>query len=557
MSKRIRRTYNPPSEFHRAPLLCGLLLLGLLVLSPSALYGQQSRVTVQIDTNQIKIGEQISYQIEVKVDSATLVHFPEGQTFAPLETVEALPTDTLWENRLMLLKKKYLLTQFDSGAYHIPSQQIAINERAIFTDSFAVRVANVAVDTTKQGLYDIKPLIKVKPNYSRLWLWLLFGGLLLGGGLYYWYLGKRGDGLPLFGGASKALPPFDQALAQLQELEKSRYLIEGQHKAYYSELTAIVRNYLEEEAGIEALESTSEELITLLEMRKDAGELPLEEGTLEAFKEVLRTADLVKFARHTPENQKANEDTRIVQMMVEKTQEALPEPDEESQVDTEEYLREQRKKKRRKEERNLIIGAASLAVIVVLVFGIRMGFLNFWHTVSGHETKSLLEGEWVNSTYGFPPVNMETPEVLLRDQQLVALPPEDSIKRAESFEYSLPERFFRIETKTVLMQGQKEVDMTRLFEEQLKNLEAAGAMNVITKQEEFITGSGVTGLKLYGSGDFRVYGKDARQRGQYALLVFGGKGFRQQIYLTWLDDDPYAKEIIDRVLASIDVKTQV
>ena len=195
--------------------------------------------------------------------------------------------------------------------------------------------------------------------------------------------------------------------------------------------------------------------------------------------------------------------------------------------------------------------------ILVVAFGIRLGFLNLWHTVSGHETKSLLEGEWVSSTYGFPPVSLETPEVLLREKQLLALPAEDSVKSAESFEYELPERFFRIETKTVLMQGQKEVDMTRLFEEQLKNLEAAGAMNVITKQEEFITGSGVTGLKLYGSGDFRVYGKDARQRGQYALLVFGGKGFRQEIYLTWLDDDPYAKEIIDRVLASIDVKTQV
>ncbi len=530
------------------------VLLSLLL--PAVLWAQQPKIAVEIDTNQIRIGEQIRYAIEVLTDSTSLVHFPEGQTFTPLETVEALATDTVWEDRMMRLQKIYLLTQFDSGAYLIPAQQIAVNEQAFFTDSFAVRVGTVVVDTTKQGLYDIKPLVKVNPSYSQLWLWLLFLGLIGGGFLYYWYLGKRGDGSPLFGGP-KALPPFDQALAQLQELEKSRYLIEGQHKAYYSELTDIVRNYLEDEAGIDALESTSDELITLLEMRKDAGELPLEEGTLEAFKEVLRTADLVKFARHTPENQKASEDTRIVQLMVEKTQEALPEPDEESLVDTEEYIREQQKLKRRREEKRLVIGAAAVLTILVVAFGIRLGFLNLWHTVSGHETKSLLEGEWVSSTYGFPPVSLETPEVLLREKQLLALPAEDSVKSAESFEYALPERFFRIETKTILMEGQKEVDLSKLFEEQLKGLEEAGAKNIITKQEEFITGAGVTGLKLYGSGDFKVAGKEARKRGKYVLLSFGGKGFQQQIYLTWLDDDPYAQEIVDRILASVDVKTQV
>ena len=542
---------NLTGAFQRIFSLLAFLLLPFLGSA------QNPSVSARIDTNQIRIGEQIRYELEVKTDSNALVHFPEGQTFAPLETVEALATDTLWEDRLMRLKKAYLLTQFDSGAYLIPAQQVAINERPFFTDSFAVMVGNVAVDTTKQGLYDIKPLIEVKANYSQLWLWLLFLGLILGGGGYYWYLGKLGEGGSLFGLGQKVLPPFDQALAQLQELEKSRYLIEGQHKTYYSELTAIVRNYLEEEAGIEALESTSEELITLLEMRKDAGELPLADDTLEAFKEVLRTADLVKFARHTPENQKVSEDHRIVQLMVEKTQEALPEPPEESLVDTEEYQKELRLKKRKQTEKSLLLSSLGVAAAVLLFFGVRMGFDNLWHTLSGHETKSLLEGEWVSSTYGFPPVSIETPEVLLRDQKLIAFPAEDSVKHSEAFRYTLPKRFFRIETRTILMEGEKQVNLDGLFQDQLKSLEAAGAKNIITKQEEFITGAGVTGLKLYGSGDFKVYGKEARQRGQYVLLSFGGQGFQQQVYLTWLDNDPYAQEIVDRILASVDVKTQV
>ena len=48
----------------------------------------------EIDTTKIRIGEQINYKINVETDSTSLVVFPEGQTFLPLESVEALKIDT-------------------------------------------------------------------------------------------------------------------------------------------------------------------------------------------------------------------------------------------------------------------------------------------------------------------------------------------------------------------------------------------------------------------------------------------------------------------------------
>ena len=120
------------------------------------------QVSAEIDTTAIKIGEQIMYTISVKADTIDLVNFPEDQTFSPLEMVEALAIDTVTENNQMVLKRKYALTQFDSGAYTIPPQRIAINDQAFLTDSFNIKVADVVVDTTKQKMYDIKPLIKVE-----------------------------------------------------------------------------------------------------------------------------------------------------------------------------------------------------------------------------------------------------------------------------------------------------------------------------------------------------------------------------------------------------------
>ena len=44
--------------------------------------------------------------------------------------------------------------------------------------------------------------------------------------------------------------------------------------------------------------------------------------------------------------------------------------------------------------------------------------------------------------------------------------------------------------------------------------------------------------------------------GEYAVILFGGKGFQQYVILTWLEEDTYAQEIVDRILTSVEVKTE-
>ena len=93
-----------------------------------------------------KIGEQITYSIQVETDSTNVVVFPEGQTFAPMEMVESLLADTTRLEKRFRLLKEYRLTQFDSGSYTIPQQRVMINDRVILTDSMRVEVADVAVE---------------------------------------------------------------------------------------------------------------------------------------------------------------------------------------------------------------------------------------------------------------------------------------------------------------------------------------------------------------------------------------------------------------------------
>ena len=176
----------------------------------------------------------------------------------------------------------------------------------------------------------------------------------------------------------------------------------------------------------------------------------------------------------------------------------------------------------------------------------------------GHPAKELLEGEWVRSSYGYPPIILETPKVLVRQE--IKLPPEAqaNIKEFQMFAYRSSIGLFTMATSSLtLANPEQEPDFEQAKEAIILEFEQKGAKNIITKQEEFKTVSGVTGLKIYGSGKFSVPESKELVRGKYTIIMFGGKGFQQQVILSWLEDDTYAQEIADRILATLEVKTDV
>ncbi|WP_405385111.1 hypothetical protein [Maribacter sp. LLG6340-A2] len=532
-------------------------LLAFLCCALSLSAQQNPNIQTSIDTTSIRIGEQIKWSVTVEVDTTAQVIFPEGQTFSPLETVEAFVTDTTRKKDRLTLQKIYALTQFDSGAYKLPSQRIEINGTGYMTDSMLINVANVAVDTLNQKMYDIKPIINVEKSNTEILKFILISILILLilAGLFYWFVLRK---KPLTEEEKVALlPPYDRALLELKRLENSKYLIQDEYKEYYSELTTIVRSYLEEDVHVTALESTTGQLIEKLELLKDAGELNLDNDTIKQFQQILQTADLVKFARNKPSTQIAEQDRKLVEQIVEKTHEALPEPTEEELLEQAEYQEELERKQKKKK---IIIGVASLVALLLIattIAGIKFGFGYVKDSVIGHPTMELLEGDWVRSSYGFPPIELETPKVMVRQE--VKLPPEAkaTIADIQAFSYSSPIGMFSVgATSITLNQPNAEPDFDKTIEQILSNFEAQGAKNIITKQEEFSTVSGVTGVKVFGSGKFDTP-SNGPQNGQYTVLLFGGKGFQQYLILTWLEDDVYAQEIVDRILASVEVKTEV
>jgi len=514
--------------------------------------GLTAQVTTSIDTTEIRIGEEIKYTIAVQADTTDLVLFPEGQSFLPLEMIESYKVDTTFEQAKYRLIKKYGLTQFDSGGYTIPPQKIVINDRVFSTDSIKIEVRDVPVDTTKQKMFEIKPATQVSSlpfNLKRLLYWLL-PLLLVVGIIWYFFRRKKQKEAE-----QQQLPPFEEALVSLQKLDASKLLQANKSKAYYSQLTEIVKRYLDREIDDSVLESTSEELIDRLQLHKDAGHFDFDSETIHKLDAILKRADLVKFAKMELADIQATADRGAIEEIITETHDVVPEPTEEELLQNEIYVQEQRKKRRLKRVMYGSLAGVVAVIITIIVLASTYGWDYLKDTIIGHPTKGLVEGQWYKSEYGIPAVIMETPVVLERRE--VTLPDElkDKIKSSNFFAYgSMLDRFYLV-VSTSLYNQPVEVELKKAMEAAITTFEQQGATNLIVKTESFETDKGVKGIKAYGSfnSENPLAGKGKQQ---YEILIFGQKGALQQVIIVYLESDLYAKEMIERITNSIELEVQ-
>ncbi|MBV7268970.1 hypothetical protein KCG49_07200 [Winogradskyella sp. WHY3] len=483
----------------------------------------------------------------------------------PLEAVEALDIDTTKKDSKFLLSRIYKLTQFDSGSYTIPRQKIIIDEKPFFTDSLQVDVNTIEVDTTKQKLYDIKPIIEVQKSGSNWWKWLLaiIAAIVLVAFLLWWFIWRK---KPLTEEEEIALlPPYDRAKLALQKLDESQYLIRSEVKEYYSELTFIIRKYLDEKVYDRALESTTDELIARLQLLKEGNQVHLTKDTIQNLQSILKRADLVKFAKSAPDTALAEMDKATITKEVDAVKASLPEPTEEEKLLDQQYKEAQERKKKRRKIVLTVAISLFLIVATIVGFGIKYGFGYVKDTIVGHESKELLEGEWVESAYGFPPIYIETPKVLKRTEVEVPKEYQDKIKTS-LFRYLASESGIDIQVSTTAFNNQSEQageqqqmsdeekaqDLLKASENYLKKLETQGAQDITVKREQFITPNAAAGLKTFGSMNFSL-DENKSELANYIILLFRAENIRQQIVLVWRGEDSYADDIIDRILDSIEL----
>jgi hypothetical protein len=266
----------------------------ILLFISSVSFAQESMVKLEIDTTYIRIGEQ--FQLKISVNETQNVIIPKIR-LKGLEVIDSTRIDTL-KNSLI---RRYILTGFDSGAFYIPQQQIFVKNQAFLTDSLLVNVATIAIDTTKVKKFPIKTIKKEPFTFDdfKIYLYLLLAILAIIGFWIYWFVIKKRkttEDAPTY----RTLPPYEEALLKLNELDEKLLWQNNKIKEYYSELTEIVRGYIERELKVPALENTTDEVLEMIKDFKNSDTIETSKETIAKLKDLLREADLVKFAKSKP-----------------------------------------------------------------------------------------------------------------------------------------------------------------------------------------------------------------------------------------------------------------
>ena len=285
-------------------------ILHIFLLISAIAFSQNPMVKAQIETSQIRIGEQ--FNLRISVNETENVILPKLE-LKGLEVIDSARIDTLHN----MLIQKYIITGFDSGAFYIPQQQVFVKNQAFLTDSLLVNVATIAIDTTKIKKYPIKT-IKAEPytlDDFIIYIYILIAALAIIGFWIYWFVIKKQkteEEEPTY----RALPPYDEAIYKLNELDEKLLWQNNKIKEYYSELTEIVRGYIERELKVPALEKTTDDILETLKDFNEAETISTSKETIKKLKELLQEADLVKFAKSKPLALEIEEDRKDAELII-------------------------------------------------------------------------------------------------------------------------------------------------------------------------------------------------------------------------------------------------
>ena len=270
-----------------------------------ALHAQEAYVDAKLDTTDILIGDQIKLHINfsIPLDYRVIWPFYKDTLAAGIEIISQTPVDTVIseKDKLVNMMQSLTITAFDSGSYYIPPVRILYQPiddtsfREVSSIPMYLKVHTMDVDTA-QAIKAIKAPIGAPLTFAEILPWLLVA--LAAAAVIFlaiYIIRRRKNKQPIFQLRPKpVLPPYIVAINGLEALKKKKLWQAGLTKDFYTELTDILRIYIEGRYGVQAVEMTTDEIMDGMK-NTDAGS-----RSIEKLGKTLVLADLVKFAKEQP-----------------------------------------------------------------------------------------------------------------------------------------------------------------------------------------------------------------------------------------------------------------
>ncbi|HKI87511.1 MAG TPA: hypothetical protein VKA38_00700, partial [Draconibacterium sp.] len=287
------------------PGITKLFLLFAIALISGIANAQQIKATATLDSANILLGDQVKLFLEIDHPKDIVVQFPQvPDTIAgKIEVLNRSGIDTFSVDNEKNLKQiqSYLITCFDSGVYRIPPYWFKINVNgridSVPSNGVTLQVHTMAIDTTR-GPTDIKMPYGAPLTLKEVIPYIL--GIILIGAIIFlilYSIKRKKKNQPLFSKPSKPKEPAHIiALRGLDRIKNEKLWQKDKVKQYYSEVTDVLRIYIEDRFEMPAMEKTTDEIIQSFKYRNDL----ISEKSFNNLSRILSLADLVKFAKYQP-----------------------------------------------------------------------------------------------------------------------------------------------------------------------------------------------------------------------------------------------------------------
>ncbi len=242
------------------------------------------------------IGEAIELKLEAKVPVGTEAKWFPTDSVAHFEIIDKGKVDTASTPDFNIFTQKLIITSFDSGRWAFAALPLAIGNKEYLTDSLPVSVAYSNFDPN-QDYHDIKDILEVENANTKYINWVLAGLTVLSLLAIVYFLRRKvliqQPVVEIRKPISK-LPPLQEALEALDELQKQGYTKGDGVKMYHTQLNDILRWFLYRKTGVATMEQTSGELMLQLKQFNQAN------TDFINLAQALRMNDAVKFAKYQP-----------------------------------------------------------------------------------------------------------------------------------------------------------------------------------------------------------------------------------------------------------------
>ena len=245
-----------------------------------------SQIVIKIDTNNIIIGDHINFSIESEIkENEVWPIFKDS--LGQLEIISKTKIDSTKTFDGWILKQNFIVTQWDSGFFKTPIIQIG-NKKS---KQYIITVNTIPIDQEKE-FYDIKKPINIPLKFIEvlpyILLFLIIVMIII---LTRKYLKNRKTEIKKPEIIEKIIPAYVTALNDLEKLKTEKKWQSGKIKDYYSDISDIIRTYIEVGLSTPAMEMLTKDIINALKNKNI---------NTENLNSLLNTADLAKYAKSKP-----------------------------------------------------------------------------------------------------------------------------------------------------------------------------------------------------------------------------------------------------------------